>query len=163
MPPPSLVQGTSSTPRSSQQSSHANCPASMWKHWLRCVRKPSHVAAHVSSFVDSFRPCADTTKKGSLNASAATLPSPVKLLVYSRILDQSLLRYFSKIIYFTSIAILVEVINASYFILAFLSIYRQLYGKQCRILVRQARFSIGIIIQLTQMDSTLSLSYIVLD
>ena len=82
------------------------------------------MVAHVSSFINSFRLYIDTTKKGSLNASTATLPSPIKLLVYSRISDQSLLRYFSGIIYLTSIIIPVEVINALYFTLAFLSIYR---------------------------------------
>jgi hypothetical protein len=82
------------------------------------------VAAYVSSFINSFRLYIDITKKGLLNVSNATLPSPIKLLVCSRILDQSLLRYFSRIVYLISIIILVEVINALYFILAFLSAYR---------------------------------------
>ena len=163
MLPPLLVQGTSSTLRSSQQSSYVNCPASIQKYQLRCVQKPLHMAAYISSFINSFRLYIDITKKGSLNVSAATLPSPIKLLACSRILDQSLSRYFSRIIYLTSIIILVEVINTSYFILAFLSIYRQLRGKQYRTSVRQARFSAGIIIRSTQTDSTSSLSYIVLD
>jgi hypothetical protein len=78
----------------------------------------------MSSFINSFRLYIDITKKGSLNVFAATLPSPVKLLAYSRILDQSLLRYFSRIVYLISITILVEVINALYFTLAFLSACR---------------------------------------
>ena len=163
MPLPLLVQGISSTPRSSQQSSYTNCLASIQKYQLRYIRKPLYMAAYISSFINSFRLYIDITKKGSLNASATTLPLPIKLLVYSRILDQSLLRYFSRIIYLTSIAILVEVINTLYFILAFLSTYKQLCGKQYRILVRQACFSAGIITQLTQTDSTLFLSYIISD
>ena len=77
----------------------------------------------MSYFITNLRLYLDITKNRLLNASALTLPSPIKLLASYIITNQNLLRYVSAIIYLMSIAIPVKVIDASRFIFAFLSAY----------------------------------------
>ena len=158
--PSLLLQGTSSILRSNQQSSHANQPASVQKHYLRYARKLSHILASVSYFVTNLRPYPDITKNRLLNASALTLPSPIKLLASYTIANQNSLRYVSVIVYLTSIAIPVKVIDALRFTFTFLSAYTQLSGKWCKTLVRQTLFSTGMIIRLIQMAYVSSKRYI---
>jgi hypothetical protein len=78
--PSLLLQGTSSIPRSNQQSSYINWPALVRKYYLRYAQKLSHILASVSYFITNLRLYLDTTKNRLLNTSALTLPSPIKLL-----------------------------------------------------------------------------------